>query len=349
MNPIAPSRTLPRLPAKEFETEEPKRKLPAAQKPMKSPRILFCAMLFGLLSAAQTQDLDTSRGPVYLKFDLLPGKTYVQTMATTQTTLMEVQGQKVNQKVDTTMVLSMAVEKAPQGKTVTVTYDRISMKQDMGGMSFSFDSADPRADPGPFAFMGSMVGKPIQVILSNEGKILSVKGVENLLPFADGSNPAAGEMTKHFLGEEQLAQMMNVSMSSMIPPQPVAPGDTWPIDISLSVGPLGDITYRGSGELLGYQNLDGEDVAVIKIDARTGINISAQPSGEGGAAAPLAAINMKLEEGASVTRLYWDNRIGFLRASEMTQKMKMSMTNPADGSALIVPFEQTVKTSVEIK
>ena len=58
---------------------------------------------------------------------------------------------------------------------------------------------------------------------------------------------------------------------------------------------------------------------------------------------------MKLDDATSLTRVYWDNQIGFLRASEMTQKMKMSMTNPVDGSALVIPTEQTVKISVDIK
>ncbi len=318
---------------------------------MKSLFSVFFLTLLGLMSAAQAQDLDTSRGPAQLKFDLVPGKTYVQTLESNQSTQMEIQGQKMDQKVNMTMVLSMAVEAGPEnGKVVTVVYDRIAMKQDMAGMAIAYDSADPNASQSPLAMMGDMVGKPMKVTMNAEGEVVSVEGAEEIMQAAGGDNPMVGEMLKQFFGEDQLAQMMNTSMSQMIPSDPVAPGDTWPIDLKVSLGPMGEVTYKGTGTLLGYQKLDGVDVAVLDIEAETGLSISSEPTdGDDAASNPLAAMNMKLEEGTSKTRVYWDNTVGFMRASEMEQKMKMSMTNPVDGSALVIPTQQSTKATVEIK
>ena len=248
---------------------------------MKPSFVVFCLLCLGLLGAARAQSLDTDRDPARLKYDLLPGKTYVQTTELAQTTLLEMQGQKIHQKMDMTMVLSMAVEAVPEGKAVTVTYDRISMKQDMGGNAFSFDSANPDSDDAasPLSGMSALLGKPFRVILGEEGEIISIAGVDELIESVGG--PMSREMVKQFAGEDQLAQMMNTFMSAMVPARPVAPGDTWPIDLDMSIPPFGEATYKGSGKLLGYQDLDGHDVAVLEIEARTGLRISEKPSDEG--------------------------------------------------------------------
>ena len=63
----------------------------------------------------------------------------------------------------------------------------------------------------------------------------------------------------------------------------------------------------------------------------------------------MKAMGMQVKDGKTKSRMYWDNKLSWMRGLDMEQSMSMSMKNPADGSEMTIPMNQTMKMTVEVK
>ncbi|MBC7919494.1 MAG: hypothetical protein H7Z75_00220 [Ferruginibacter sp.] len=55
---------------------------------------------------------------------------------------------------------TFAVQAAGNTRNLQVTYDRVAMEVNGGGLQLAYDSQGPSTQRSPLAMMGSLIGKP---------------------------------------------------------------------------------------------------------------------------------------------------------------------------------------------
>lgn len=293
-------------------------------------------------SPAPPEELDTTQAAQILKFDMKVGKTFDTDMVVSQT--MSMMGQDIVSKI--MMGVQMAVEEggSDAAKKVVTSYTRTGIDMNMMGQAIRYDSADEDADPSnPLAIMGSIVGKKITMLLDESNLVTGVEGVEDLKATLGGDPATAGQLDA-FLNEDQLKQMSNAWINEVLPPDPVAAGDSWPFSYSMTAAGVGEITYKGTAKLLGHTTIDGIDVGVLDLDGAVDMEMT-----DGETAGQMAALGLKLTGGKSRSIVYWDNDLGYLRKMDAVQEMNMSMKNPQTGEDMTMPIKQDISLKVGVK
>ena len=230
----------------------------------------------------------TQDGAVTLKFNVAPGNKF--TYAAESTQHIDAPGQKIDQSI--TMVSSYAVQAgAGTSKNLTVSYDRVAMKMETMGQKLAYDSSDPSTSSSPLATMGRLVGKSFEIVLTDKGKVTSIKGVDALLDsMVDPANPNAVAM------RAQLSKSMNDSALrssteqafNIYPSNPVKPGDTWSTTTSLAMGVLSmrvastyklnsvrngraylGVTSKMTGQ--GAMDMNGTQTGTLEVETATGM------------------------------------------------------------------------------
>jgi hypothetical protein len=313
--------------------------------------VLSMGILLGGLLVARGQALDTSRGAEVLKFEWKTGKTYLQKMEMDQNSKISMGGQTMDQKMKMNMDMEMVVSAVPDSKNKQVEseYKRVAMNMTSMGMTMEYDSDKPNAGGSPLDAMGAMVGQKFTMIVDESNSIIDVKGVEEMAK-AMGTNPMAAQMSKQFSDKKQLEQMMNTWMAQGFPKTPVKPGDTWPLDVKLDMAGIGSVSFTGTYTLAGYQEYGGHDCAVVDMEGEIKMDFSAAAGDDASEQAKMMkAMGMQVKDGKTKSRLYWDNKLSWMRGMDMEQSMSMSMKNPADGSEMTIPMNQNMKMTVEVK
>ena len=320
---------------------------------MKLKTLPNSAILFSLvflLTSVRAQEkitVDTSGGPVSLKMEWKPGKSYVQRMTMDQNSKMNMLGQEIEQKMKMEMSLSMAVSllAGTPLKEVKTQYDRVGMDMEMMGQKMHFDSKDgAAAQPGnPFAAMGSLVGKPFTLTLDQKNEIVDIKGMDQLMGDL-ASNPVSGEMAKQLLGKDQIAQMMNLAIAQALPKDPVSPGQSWDVKIPLSLGQMGSVVVSGKYTYQGMAKIKGTDCAVIAVDSEMKMDLS-----EGTGDDAVSKMGLKVQGGKQTGYLFWDTKQAWLHSMAMDQNMTLTIKSPGGEGELTVPTTQKTTTEVEIK
>ena len=190
---------------------------------MKSISSLTVAVLLstlGLLSscggaADKTGNGTSPDGAVDLKFNFQPGSKFSYDMNTKQD--VEAQGMKMSQ--DIPMASTFAVQTAAgNARNLQVTYDRVGMKTSNGGRQMAYDSQDPSTKDSPLALMGGLVGKPFTVMVTDQGQVTGVTGMDAIVKgMIDPSKPNAAAMQQQMsqtLNDKAMKTMMSESMTS---------------------------------------------------------------------------------------------------------------------------------------
>jgi Family of unknown function (DUF6263) len=285
-----------------------------------------------------------------LKQRWIVGKKYDRTMESTHSSTLTIAGQTIETSVATTMEVSEAVRAQQDGKSkrITMKYERVAMDMSMGGQKISFDSSKPDQGNDPLGLaktMGSVAGKELQVLLSENDEIT---GIENYDEFVKqlGASPVPGmDMSKMF-SKEAVTQMMKGGGLQAMPGHPVKPGDSWPFSTTIDLQQIGKISLKGTYTLKGVADHDGVQCAEIAADAAISMDMTGADAARPAAPA-LAALGMKVEGGSMKGTLWFDPKLGFVRESEMTESLTMTMKNPTDPSeSLTVPNKQNTHTKL---
>ena len=316
---------------------------------MKAKQIIASvAFLLSGVVLAHGQALDTSHGPEVLKFEWKTGNTYLQTIEMDQSSKISMGGQTMDQTMKMNMAIEMTVSKITDSpnKKIDSEYKRIAMNMNAMGTEMKFDSDDPDAAAGPLAAMNGMVGQKFTMIADESNAILEVQGIEKMTQ-AMGSNPMTLQLSKQFSDKKQLEQMMNTWMTKGFPETAVKPGDTWPLDVTMDMAAMGSMSLKGTYTLVGYQDYNGHNCAVIDMDADMSMALSG--IGDAEEAEMLKAMAMKITDGKTISRMFYDNDLNWMRGMDMTQTMTMAMKNPVDGTEMTIPTTQKMKMTVEVK
>lgn len=145
--------------------------------------------------------------------------------------------------------------------TVKETYQRARVVAEEDGARREFDSAKrgdqpEREDPliKPFA---AFAGKSYEFDVNAEGRVLAVRGVQEILkdatPSAGGGLDAMlGGMMAAVITEDSIKESIEQSLR-VVPTKPVKTGDTWGVERKIPVPALGAVTQKLSFTLARFE------------------------------------------------------------------------------------------------
>ncbi|OGF66666.1 MAG: hypothetical protein A2Y62_21365 [Candidatus Fischerbacteria bacterium RBG_13_37_8] len=183
---------------------------------------------------------------IQLQLKLKEGSSYEIKAGADQKISQTIQGQKMDMLQKTTMEYTFAVEKVePNGNaTAKISYNSIKFEQDGPGGKIEYDSSNPPAKiPPAAAGFAALKEGTFTVILSPEGRVVDMKGIDKMLDLViekldlpdEATRIQAKENAQNFFGEQVMKEMME-SMMAIYPEKPVGVGDTWSKVVLVSKG-----------------------------------------------------------------------------------------------------------------
>jgi hypothetical protein len=305
---------------------------------MKTAR--FPARLAGLLPTLALVALAAApaRADAKLRWKFTKGKPYHYTITQkTQMKMVQGPGQEIstvmNQVTDLTWDIK-AVD--PDGSaSMTLTTDRVRIVMDSPVFKLEFDSKDPKDPTGPAAALApvfrAMVGVPIEMKMSGRGQISDVKVPPKLLDALKNAGPGGAAATNSLASEEGIKTTMSRA-SLVLPEEAVAPGKSWKSNVELPAPPMGTMALDSTYTYKGPATQDGHKVE--KVDLATKVDL--KPSDN-----PQVTVKVKSQDNQGA--FYFDNADGYLRGSEVNQKMELGLT------VMDQELVQNVETSVKME
>jgi hypothetical protein len=293
-----------------------------------------------LATCALTLSVSAEQKTIKLKQALPVGKKIHQSMVMNQKMKMggapgaPEGGMNITNKM--TMDMSMDIKKHEVNKKkVILTYEEMSMAMEAAmfpKQEFSSKDAD-----GPFK---GIAGQPVTLIYDEKEQVESVEGAEKLL--GDAANqPGVGDMLKQLLGEDQLKQTMNQMMVQMIPDKALKIGDSWPYEMKMPMPQgMGEMTMKGKYTLKKFDKFDGHDCAVltmvggIESDGKTKMETNGQQ------------VEIEFKDSQFEADIYFDNKVGLTRKTDMLTMMNMGMSMPALGMDMTMDMNMTMTSKI---
>jgi len=305
----------------------------------------------GKLSEPSTKPMPT--GPVELKLKWPAGERMVQDMDMKMNMEISVPNQPAPIHQDITMgeqyALKVLNTQPDGGREVELEFLSMRMTVAQGGKTLiDYDSgkkasANPR-QPDLAAIektFQSIIGAKIQYYLDASNQVERIEGVDALMNrLSAGGRADAAASLKSTFSEDTLKQMIS---GQHLPPHPVQPGDSWPVDVDVSLGQLGtmstDYTFNfASWEKHGVRNcarLEFQGALKSKSDA------GALPSG----------MTMSVKNGDSSGVSWFDPELGLVVETVMNQNIDMIMTIPmrVQGKTTTQTLTTAMKQAITVK
>jgi uncharacterized membrane protein len=277
-----------------------------------------------------------------LKQRWIAGKKYFHTIQSTQTIIMGMSGNKINQSIATSMELSEAIRAREdgKGKRMTLKYERLAMEMSLSGQKIGgFDSSKPGEGHDPFGMsktVGNAAGKELQILLNENGEITGFENYDEFVKQLDRSPaPVAGmpkfvkqldlspvpgaEMPRRFTRQSITWTLKGLGLPAL-PGHPVKQGDQWPYGASLEDPFQGKTLISGNYTLSGMAEYAGTPCAEIVADGKISLEVGAS----------LAQLGIKIEGGSLKGTLWFDPSLGRVRMSQITEQSTTTMTNPGN-------------------
>ncbi len=277
--------------------------------------------LIGFIAVLQSCSSSKS---IELSFNPQAGSTYQYVTTTDQTTSQEAMGQKMESKNHMEMYATYAVaNNKDNDRELTVTYDRIIMKQSAMGMEVSVDTdvTDTTTGSVQTKMFQNMKGQPFSIVLTKDGSIKEVKGFSSIMDkmmnaVGNESSQEVKQSMKALLGEDFIKSMFTQAFK-IFPDKKVGVNDTWKtkmeiksllglaLENSYTLKSFDDkkavldvqstITTNGDMEMMGMKikgDLKGKSSGTIEVERNTGMvlnsNIKQTINGE------MEVMNMKV-------------------------------------------------------
>ncbi len=226
---------------------------------------------------------------------------------------------------------------------VDLSYERIMMQMSSGGEMLQYDSDDTTADvPSEFMGFGMLIGKGFSMLLTPDGEVLAVDGIEAMLDdiMEDlGLSEAEAEYMRQILGEQFNEQTLKEQMGNITIDYPegiVRIGDTWTSQVVVS-GQL-PVVVNNVYTLQGY----ADNIATVSVTSTIQTD-AAQAVVDAG----LYQISYDLE-GAQQGTMQIDVQTGLTSNSMVTQTISGSMVFSMDDMEMVVPISMISYTSVQM-
>lgn len=290
-------------------------------------------------SCALTLSVSAEEKSILLKQTLPVGKKVYQSMSINQKMKMAgapgapAGGMNITNKM--IMDMSMDISKHEESKKkMVLKYETLSMNLDAGVFQQEMSSEDKDS---PF---GNVAGKPITLIYDENSKVESVEGTEDLIGDAEGV-PGAGEMLTQLLSEEQLKNTMDQMMVQGIPKTPVKVGDSWDhtMDMPMPQG-MGKMKMKAKYTLKKFDKYEGHDCAVLGMEGEIISDGKTKVEMQG------TEMEMDFKDSQFEADIYFDNKLGLARKTDMLTMMKMDIGMAAVGLNMSMDMNMTMTAKV---
>ena len=285
----------------------------------------------GKLNKPSVEPLPT--GAVELKLKWPSGERVVQDLDMKETIDLNIPGQPAPIKQNMTMGqqygLTVLQETADGGHELEMEFLSARMGMKMGDrvmMDYDSEKKAATGKPNPVAdLFGKIVGTKIQLFPGcQQFDVERIEGVDAMMDRL-GSGAKADQLAslKSMYSEGYFKQMM--SANQFMPHKAVQPGDTWPVQISFPMAPLGvlmldyTVTFQ-NWEMHGQRNC-------ARMEFQGTIATKPDPDAKPG------AMSISIENGNSSGVSWFDPELGITIDTTMNQDMTMIITVPVNPRA----------------
>ena len=257
-----------------------------------------------------------SQGQYNLEYNLEKGKTYKQRIASDMNIEMDAMGQKIQMNIKQEMGFHYNVVGQNNGVyDIQLSYQKV--KIEMGAPApFTIDSDAPErsTDASIGNAFKSIIGIPIDIQMTKQGKATYVKGMDKLMEKLNTINNGQFKQMLSQQFSEKTIQMLIEQSSAYFPGKPVSIGDSW--DVVTNVSNQGiDIISKMNLSLKQVAN----DIATLEITGTL-----ATP--EGGVVTNFQGMDAKVSvDGKQAGSIQLDLKTGWVVRSEITQNFKQNM------------------------
>jgi len=251
-----------------------------------------------------------------LQLNLEKGKNYKQHFISDMSMTMNAMGQEINIKLLSDLVINFEIiAQNNDGYDILASYTKIKINTTIPGTSkvISIDSDSPEnsTDKKLYDTFHSIIGIPITVQITRQGKIKYIDGTDNLTEKFD---VIANEQLRQVFSQQFTESSFRTTLQHIIayfPDKPVAINDSWDIDMIINSS--------------GVNILDKMHVTLkeVKDNIATLEDKGIFSTPEGGSTTQIQGVEAQVSTTGEQTGLiYMDMRTGWLTRSEITHKYK---------------------------
>ena len=275
------------------------------------------------------------KGAVELKLKLPVGARFPMRIEVTQKAELRIPSMPKPMKQETTLNqelrFSVLKEYEGGGREVELEFSDVDMSVMMNGReAVTFDSRGEslgeQDNPAAAAFR-RMAGAKLKYVLDASNQVARVEGwnelVTKMTAGAGGARMMAGVFTEDYF--KQLADF-----SHGLPDKAVQPGDSWPSQRTIVMGPLGSATMDLTYTFKRWEEREKRQCARLEY---SGPIRAGAPSTN----AAMMGVRMALLDGMIKGQAWFDPALGLMIDSESDQKMNVLMNFPGTNSPARIP------------
>ena len=295
------------------------------------------ALVVGLTSVASAQ--------VKLEHKFREGSDARFQAVTKSHQILDISGMQVETRAEEVPTIRWTVgTRNPDGTLpIRQTLEAIRVRLELpGGVTISFDSAEPDAKPdnpqlGVFTDLyKALVGMEITFLLDKDNQVKAVEGAEKVLSKATELNPVAGELLKSNLDPEKLKAAFQQHVVSF-PTILLRKGDTWDRTEVLNIAGGQSLTFQKRYEYQGTVERDGATLDQIGVKA-TGVTYAMDPNAQ--SPVKVSKSNLKIE--SSDGTILFDREAGGPVESHSVTRITGDLTLVADDKELPTKLDLTL-------
>ncbi|HTV63865.1 MAG TPA: DUF6263 family protein [Verrucomicrobiae bacterium] len=220
----------------------------------------------------------------------------------------------------------LTVSKADSGSKVELEF--LSLRMDSiqaGRTNFTYDSAakgDAPKNRQAAAIakgLGNVIGVKLDFFLNATNGIDRIEGVDTLMNRLAAGGPAMNNSgIQNMFNKGNLQQM--IGASEYLPPQPVQPGDQWPVQVQTDLGEMGSLTVSDNVTFVQWERHGPRLCARLEFDGTFKGKPSEHPNPSG--------MSMTIQDGTTSGVSWFDPELGTVIDSDAIQDLTMSLAIP---------------------
>ena len=282
-------------------------------------------------------------GPIEFKLKWPVGERIVQSLDLKMNMEISVPNQPTPIKQDMNMgqkyALTVLKEDGSGGHEVELEFLGMRMAMGQGGkpmVNYDSEKKSSGDKTNPVAVMfQKIIGAKIQYFMDASNRVERIEGVDALVSRLTTGGPA--DMTtglKGMFNEGYFKQIMD--SSRYLPSKPVQPGDTWPIQMEIAMGPLGTMEMNYTITFQSWEQHGKRICARLEFQG----TLKSKPDPN----AKPAGMTMSISDGNTSGVSWFDPELGMVIDTTANQDMKMNMTMPVNprGKAAAAGKTQTI-------
>lgn len=277
-------------------------------------------------AASSTAIAAPPKGAVELKLKLPVGARYPMRIEVAQKSEMRIPSQPKPMLQETAlnqeMHFTVLKEYEGGGRELELEFSDVDMTVNMNGReAMTFDSRGESLgdadNPAASAFR-RMVGAKLKYLMDSSNHVTKVEGWSELV-----AKMTAGSAGARMLGgvftEDYFKQLADFSQG--LPAKPVQPGDTWPVQRTIVMGPLGAATLDLTYTFKSWEQREKRQCARLEF---TGPIRGGAPSTN----SVMMGIRMAILDGTTSGQSWFDPELGLTIDADVAQKMNVLMSFP---------------------